>query len=112
VASSLAIAAPPADAPPVPAEDEDGAADELPAPPALDAALELALPELEPAELEPAELEPAELAPAELALEVGLVAAGVLLPHAVMTSAIAPIPAMVAIALLADVRDTRPTSVS
>jgi len=100
VASSLFITAPPADAPPVPAEDEDGAADELPAPPALDGALELL------------ELEPAELEPAELALEVGLVAAGVLLPHAVMTSAIAPIPAMVAIALLADVRDTRPTSVS
>jgi len=37
-----------------------------------------------------------------------LVVAVVLLPHAVMTNAIAPIPAMVAIALLADVRDTRP----
>ena len=35
-----------------------------------------------------------------------------LLPQAVMTSAKAPIPAMVAIALLAEVRDTRPTSVS
>jgi len=40
-------------------------------------------------------------------------AAGVLLPpHAVMTSANAPIPAMVVIALLVDVRVTRPTSVS
>jgi hypothetical protein len=45
--------------------------------------------------------------------EFELEAAGVLLPpHAVMTNANAPIPAMVAIALLADVRDTRPTSVS
>ncbi len=34
------------------------------------------------------------------------------LPHAVMSSAIAPIPAMVAVVLLADVRNTRPTSVS
>ena len=48
----------------------------------------------------------------ELELELLDVAVLLLLPQAVMTSAKAPIPAMVAIALLAEVRDTRPTSVS
>ncbi len=49
----------------------------------------------------------------ELELELELEPAVLLLlPQAVMTSAKAPIPAMVAIALLAEVRDTRPTSVS
>jgi len=94
VASSLRPAAllePEADAPEVPALDGD--ADEA----ALDEAGVTAAAALDAVETPLLEPE----------------AAGVLLlPHADRTSVIAPIPAMVAIALLADVRNTRPTSVS
>lgn len=84
-------AAPPVEALPVDALPDDGAAEDAPA--EGDAALE--------AEDDGDEAD-----------ELGAAVDEELLPQDEMSSASALIPAMVAIALLADVRDTRPTSVS